>query len=199
MKRKTPEIGLLLTIAPFIFILSACGIPRPTFPVGVYPKDVAKIPAPDAAFAGVPAGYKVEIFMKDLIWPSSIEFDNSGNIYVAEAGYVYGDPFAPAKILRITPAGQISRYAEGFNGPITDILWYQDILYVSHRGKISTVAKDGNIKDIVTDLPSHGDHFNNQMTVGPDNKIYFGQGTATNSGVVGLDNAYPYVWLLLHP
>jgi hypothetical protein len=37
------------------------------------------------------------------------------------------------------------------------------------------------------------------MTVGPDDKIYFGQGTATNSGVVGLDNAYPYVWLLLHP
>jgi glucose/arabinose dehydrogenase len=182
-----------------IAVISGCSIPKASFPVGAYPKNVAKVPEPDAAYAGVPAGYKVEVFMKDLIWPSSIEFDNSGNIYVAEAGYVYGDPFAPAKILRITPAGQISRYAEGFNGPITDILWYQDVLYVSHKGKISTVAKDGNVKDIVTDLPSHGDHFNNQMTVGPDNKIYFGQGTATNSGVVGLDNAYPYVWLLLHP
>jgi hypothetical protein len=33
----------------------------------------------------------------------------------------------------------------------------------------------------------------------PDGKLYFGQGAATNSGVVGLDNAFPYVWLLLHP
>jgi hypothetical protein len=37
------------------------------------------------------------------------------------------------------------------------------------------------------------------MSIGPDGKLYFGQGTATNSGVVGLDNAYPFVWLLLHP
>ncbi len=182
-----------------ILITSGCTIQKSTFPVGVYPKDVAKIPEPDAAAVWVPAGYKAEVFMKDLLWPSSIEFDKSGNIYVAEAGYVYGDPFAPAQVLRVTPGGQISRYANGFNGPITDLLWYQDKLFVSHKGKISTVDGDGTVHDIVSGLPSHGDHFNNELAVGPDGKIYFGQGTATNSGVVGLDNAYPYVWLLLHP
>jgi glucose/arabinose dehydrogenase len=158
-----------------------------------------KIPDPNANAAWVPDGYKAEVFMKDLIWPSSIEFDKNGNIYVAEAGYVYGDPFAPAQILRITSKGDISRYAEGFNGPITDLLWHNNKLFVSHKGKISTVGSDGTVTDIVTGLPSHGDHFNNEMSVGPDGRIYFGQGTATNSGVVGLDNAYPYVWLLLHP
>ncbi|CAN5120887.1 hypothetical protein BH20BAC1_BH20BAC1_20400 [soil metagenome] len=184
-----------------LFALSvvSCTIHKPTFPVAIFPKEMPKIPEPDAAAAQVPAGYKVEVFMKDLIWPSSIDFDESGNVYVSEAGYVYGDPSAPTQILRITPNGQITRYAEGFNGPITDILWHKGQLYVSHRGKISTVASNGDVQDIVTGLPSYGDHFNNQMTIGPDGKLYFGQGTATNSGVVGLDNAYPYVWLLLHP
>src|SRR5688500_5878019 len=101
---KNP-LALLLVI-----IISGCTIQKPTFPVGNYPKDMPKIPAPDAEAVSVPEGYKAEVFMKDLIWPSSIEFDESGNVYVAEAGYVYGDPFAPAQILRITSSGQISRY-----------------------------------------------------------------------------------------
>ncbi len=182
-----------------VFIFSGCAVPKPSVPVGIYPKEQPKVPPPDASAAQVPDGYKVEVFMKDLIWPSSIDFDESGNVYVAEAGYVYGDLFAPAQILRITPSGQITRLADGFNGPITDILWHKSQLYVSHKGKISFVAPDGKVTDLVTGLPSYGDHFNNQMTLGPDGKIYFGQGVATNSGVVGLDNVYPYVWLLLWP
>jgi glucose/arabinose dehydrogenase len=182
-----------------ILSINSCTIQKPTFPVGVYPKEMPEIPGPDASAAWVPQGYKVEVFMKDLIWPSSIEFDDAGNVYVAEAGYVYGDPFAPAQVLRITPGGQISRYATGLQGPVTDILWHKGRLYVSHRSKISAVEQNGTVTDLVTGLPSHGDHFNNEMSIGPDGKLYFGQGTATNSGVVGLDNAYPYVWLLLHP
>src|SRR5205085_10459435 len=69
-------------------ILSACTITKPTFPTGIYSKEQPKVPAANAAFAQVPAGYKVEVFMKDLIWPTSIDFDESGNVYVAEAGYV---------------------------------------------------------------------------------------------------------------
>jgi hypothetical protein len=44
---------------------------------------MSKIPAPDAAAALVTASNKAEVFMKDMIWPSSIEFDALGNIYVA--------------------------------------------------------------------------------------------------------------------
>lgn len=182
-----------------ITLLLGCAIPKPTVPVGIYPKQPPKIPSPDAGAALVPEGYKVEVFMKDLIWPTSIDFDENGNIYVAEGGYVYGDLTAPTPIFKINPAGEIVRYAEGFNGPVTDILWHQSLLYVSHKGKISTVASDGTVKDIITGLPSYGDHQNNGMTIGPDGKLYFGQGTVTNSGIVGLDNVYPYVWQMLWP
>ncbi|HWJ91850.1 MAG TPA: hypothetical protein VNR87_12100 [Flavisolibacter sp.] len=163
--------------------IGSCTITKPSFPTGIYSKEQPKVPTPDASFAQVPPGYKVEVFMKDLIWPTSVDFDDAGNTYVAEAGYVYGDPFAPAQILKITPAGQITRLADGFNGPINDILWYSNQLYVSHRGKISSVDKTGKVTDLVTGLPSYGDHFNNQLAAGPDGKIYFGQGVATNSGV----------------
>lgn len=192
--RRSAFLTFLLSL-----LLSSCTLQRTSFPVGLYPKNAPQIPAPDKAAAWVPDGYKADIFLKDLIWPSSIEFDDDGNIYVAEAGYVYGDPFAPARILRITKEGELTRYAEGFNGPVTDILWHDGRLYVSHRGKISEVDSNGTVKDLVTGLPSSGDHFNNEMAIGPDGKLYFGQGTATNSGIVGLDNGYPYVWLLLHP
>lgn len=195
---STLKKSSFLLCLPLAFLLS-CAIPERSVPVGIYPKEQPKVPPADASGAVVPEGYKAEIFMKDVNWPTSVEFDESGNVYVAEAGYVYGDPFAPARIFKVSPSGQMVRLAEGFNGPITDLLWHNSLLYVSHKGKISSVSANGTITDLVTGLPSHGDHHNNSMTIGADNKLYFGQGTATNSGVVGLDNVYPFVWLLLWP
>jgi glucose/arabinose dehydrogenase len=188
-----------LCLVLLVSFLASCTIIKPSVPTGIFPKEMPKVPEPDAASAVLPAGYKAEVFMKDLIWPTSVEFDDAGNLYVAEAGYVYGDPFAPATVLRVAPNGQITRYAKDFNGPITDLLWHRGRVYVSHKGKISAVENDGRVTDLVTGLPSYGTHFNNQMTIGPDGKLYFGQGTATNSGVVDLSNAYPFFWLLLWP
>jgi glucose/arabinose dehydrogenase len=37
------------------------------------------------------------------------------------------------------------------------------------------------------------------MAAGPDGKIYFGQGTMTNAGVVGPDNFLPFGWLMKYP
>lgn len=189
----------LKPILAVTLLLSACVISKPTSPVAIYPKELPRVPVPDAVAAQVPAGYKVEIFMKDLVWPSSIEFDEAGNVYVAEAGYVYGDPFAPAQVLRISPDGKITRYAEQLNSPVTVLLWHNGKLYISHRGNISAVEAEGRVIDLVTGLPSYGDHFNNQMSAGPDGKIYLGQGVATNSGIVGMDNVYPFVWAMLWP
>lgn len=196
--RKTAFLKRQLTHL-LLLLLIACTAPRPSVQTGILPKDIPRVPEPDAAAVALPAGYKAEVFMKDLVWPTSIEFDESGNVYVAEAGFAYGDPFAPAQIFRITPNGEITRLADNFNGPINDILWHQGRLYVSHRGKISAVEANGSVVDLVTGLPSSGEHMNNQMTIGPDGKLYFGQGTATNAGVVDLSSVYPYVWLLLWP
>jgi glucose/arabinose dehydrogenase len=179
--------------------VSGCAFQSPTYPQGIYPREFPRVPPPDAAAAEVPAGYRVEVVVSDLEYPTSVAFDERGNLYIAEAGYAYGDPVAPARILRVTPAGEMAIVAEQLGGPINDILWHQGRLYISHFGKISALEPDGTVRDLVTDLPVSGGHQNNQMSVGPDGKLYFGLGTVTNSGVMGLDNAYPFMSLLLWP
>jgi glucose/arabinose dehydrogenase len=153
-----------------------------------------QIPAPDRKAAEVPAGYVVTVAFKELMYPSSIEFDNLGAIYIAECGFMPGDETQPARILKYTSVGQAGVktqkrevVADKLSAPITDLLWHEGRLFISHKGKIS-VLENGQVRDIVTDLPSLGDHSNGQMALGLDNKIYFGLGSATNAGVVGEDN-----------
>jgi len=161
------------------------------------PVELPKIPLPDPRAALLPPGFVAEVVLADLTYPTSVEFDDAGLMYVAEGGYSYGDDVAPARVWRVLPDGSRQIAADQLNGPVTDLLWHGGRLYISHRGRISALV--GNVlRDLVTDLPSLGDHHNNQMVVGPDGKIYFGQGTATNSGVVGLDN-FAGGWLAKHP
>lgn len=171
-------------------------VPQPR-DVAVAPAEMPKIPPPDPTAAEVPPGYAVEVVATGLTYPSSIEFDNAGNMYVAEAGYAYGDESAPARVLRLKPSGETEVVAEQLGGPVTDLLWHQGHLYISHRGKISMLTND-SVVDIITGLPSLGDHHNNQLAAGPDGKLYLGQGTASNSGIIGIDN-YAFGWLGKHP
>src|SRR3954452_7094962 len=63
---------------------------------------------------------------------------------------------------------------------------------------LSRISPTGEVQDIVTNLPGKGDHQANYPVVGPDGKLYFGVGSATNSGVVDADNA-AYEWLPKFP
>ena len=146
-------------------------------------------------------GYRIEPAIWNLTLPTSVTFDNENNMYIAEAGFVYGGLQPIPRILKIDNlTGNISILVDRkLNGPITDIEFYDGKLYVSHRGIISTVDLDtGIVKDIIIGLPSTGDHHNNQIAIGKDNRIYFGQGEATNSGVVGEDN-FNLGWLKTSP
>jgi hypothetical protein len=122
-------------------------------------------------------------------------------MYIAEAGFVYGGLQPIPRILKVdNETGKVSVLVDRkLNGPITDIEFYDGKLYVSHRGIISTVDRHtGLVKDIIIGLPSTGDHHNNQIAIGTDNRIYFGQGEATNSGIVGEDN-FELGWLKTAP
>ena len=148
-------------------------------------------------------GYTIQPVLWNLTLPSAITFDDSGrNMFLAEAGYAYGEIHPQPRIIKVdTQNGNVSVLVDRLlNGPITDVVFHNGTLYVSHRGIISTVDPNtGLIKNIITDLPSVGDHHNNQIAFGPDGRLYFGQGTATNSGVVGQDNFYAFPWLALAP
>lgn len=177
-------------------------------PMQIVPKDrevvkepppIPEVPSPDPAAAAVPPGWRATVCASGLTYPTSVEVEEDGTLLVAEAGYVYGDHAAPTRILAIDGEGNVSVRAErGLVGPVTDLLLHDGALYVSHRGKISVVEADGAVRDLITDLPSHGDHHNNQLAAGPDGWLYFDQGTVTNAGVVGVDN-YAFGWLGMRP
>lgn len=133
----------------------------------------------------LPTGYNIEVFAKELDTPISMIFTDNGEMLVADAGVISGS----GKVLRLTNKG-FEIVAEGFNPPLTGINYLNGNIYVSHRGFITIVKQDGTKQDILSGLPSLGDHHNNQVVFGADGKMYFGQGTATNSGVVGLDNSW---------
>ncbi|MTI79550.1 MAG: glucose dehydrogenase [Firmicutes bacterium] len=151
-------------------------------------------------------GYYLEKVVDDLTFPTDVSFDNMGNIYVVEAGFAYGTEPREGQILQINRDGQKTRIAGGFDGPVTSIYWYRDHFYVAEGarggnpgigcGQITKVSMDGKRTVLISGLKSCGDHFTGEVIVGPDEKLYFTVGTATNSAVVGLDNI---PWLKKHP
>ncbi|HEX8546243.1 MAG TPA: glucose dehydrogenase, partial [Cytophagaceae bacterium] len=151
----------------------------------------------------VPSGYGVELFCKDLTFPTAIAFDEDGAAYTIESGYSYGEEFTESRLLRISD-GKLTEVAKGSkNGPWTGLQYYKGNFYVAEGGileggKILKISKDGNIQTLVDSLPTLGDHHTNGPVIGPDNYLYFSLGTATNSGVVGKDN-YKYGWLKRFP
>lgn len=202
--RPRRKLGLLvvwLVASPFLLADQQHDHEKHEAPKGApsarAPEELPRVPRPDPRAALVPSGYRVEVAFANLAYPTCVAFDDQGTMFIAEGGYVYGDEVAPAQILRVRPEGEPKVIADQLNPPITDLLWHGGRLYISHRGKIS-VLDQGGLRDLVSGLPSLGDHHNNQLAVGPDGMIYFGQGTATNSGVVGLDN-FKIGWLAKYP
>lgn len=133
----------------------------------------------------VPAGFHVEVFAQGLDTPISLIFTENGEMLVADAGVIDGN----GKVLRYQN-GQFEVIADHFHPPLTGIHYHDGKIYVSHRGFITTISSDGTREDVLSALPSYGDHHNNKVEFGADGKMYFGQGTATNSGVVGPDNTW---------
>ncbi|WP_052302359.1 PQQ-dependent sugar dehydrogenase [Bacillus sp. SG-1] len=151
-------------------------------------------------------GYKLEKVASGLTYPTCITFDEDGSIYIAESGYAYGSPPGEGRILKVPPEGKGNVFAKGFKGPLTGITWADGYLYAAEGaiagypgagcGRIIRVSPDGSRKVIVDGLKTCGDHFTGDVIMGPDKKLYFTVGTATNSGVVGTDNKR---WLKMHP
>lgn len=137
-------------------------------------------------------GYRIEMFLRDLDAPIGMIFDEDGNILIADSGLATGNP----RVLKLID-NHFETVAENFVVPISGINYLNGVIYVSHRGFITRIFRDGTRQNIIMGLPSNGDHYNSPVTFSHDNKLYFGQGTVTNSGVVGNDNGWVTVSPLL--
>ncbi len=151
----------------------------------------------------VPKGYKIEPVTSGLTFPTAVAFDDEGNLYVIESGYSYGEIWGEPKLFKVGENGKTTLIAKGTrNGPWTGVSFYNGNFYVAEGGemeggKILKITKGGNVSTIISNLPSVGDHHTNGPVI-KDGYIYFGQGTATNSSVVGEDNL-DFGWLKRKP
>jgi glucose/arabinose dehydrogenase len=154
----------------------------------------------DPADVAVPDGYEIKLVATGFTFPTGVAFDDASGVYVIEAGYSYGEVWTVPRLLRVRQGGAVEEIAHGGrNGPWTGVTWYRGDFYVAEGGqleggRILKIGADGQITSLLENLPGYGDHHTDGPAVGRDGKIYFGQGTATNSGVVGEDNA-KFGWL----
>ena len=176
--------------------------------------DFAGRRAYNASDVALPPGYEIRLMAHGLTFPTGATFDSEGRLHVVESGYSYGEVWTTPRLLRIGPNGeQIPIAAGGRNGPWTGIAFHDGAFFVAEGGvleggvleggvleggRILRITPDGAITAIVEDLPSFGDHHTDGPAVSPDGWIYFGQGTASNSGVIGEDNA-KFGWLHRNP
>jgi len=162
----------------------------------IFPSDRQYRPrVPDPKAIAVPSGYHVEVVASGLNAPSALEITPDGTIYIGESGY--GGAYAATagyegvtagRILRLNRNGGITVVTGDFKAPLAGFYHDRDgNLIVSHNGSITEVTPRGR-RDLISGLPSLGDHKNNNVVAGPDGRIYWAQGTVTNTGIVGLDN-----------
>jgi glucose/arabinose dehydrogenase len=185
--RPNASLAALLCSALSAIWVGGCSV-TPSGPRRVNPGDVA-----------LPAGYRIEAVVTGLTFPTGIAFDDHGLAYVTEAGEAWGGKRGKGRLLRIEPDGKTTVVAEGDNVPWNGVDFAGGSFYVSHGpgasrsdagagGRIVRVGPDGAQTVVLDHLPSLGDHSPNGPRVGPDGWVYFAQGSATNSGVVGRDN-----------
>jgi sugar lactone lactonase YvrE len=158
----------------------------------------------------VPPGYRIELVTDGLTFPTGIAIADNGDLYVVESGYAYGETFTRPRLLVITPGGEPRELATGKHAPWTGVTLADGALFVAQGGAVdggrivrfdlagaAGAARVGEPRVLAENLPSIGDHHTNGPAV-RDGWVYFGQGTATNSAVVGTDNA-GFGWLLRQP
>jgi glucose/arabinose dehydrogenase len=174
---------------------SSAGGGETTFigPRQLNPKDIA-----------LPAGYRIESVVTGLTFPTGVTFDDAGRLFIVESGYSYGEVWTAPRLLRVEGDGKTVVVATGArNGPWTGVTFHAGNFYIAEGGhadggRILKVTPQGRVAVMLDRLPSVGDHHTDGPLVGPDGWLYFAQGTATNSGVVGTDNAQ-FGWLKRHP
>lgn len=135
----------------------------------------------------LPPDVEVEVIADGLMFPTGIDWDDNGTLYISLVG------FSPdtRQILRQTDNDSfepLDLSGADVNEQILDLTYHDGLLYFSSTGRVHVHdLETGETRTIVEGLPAWGDHRTNEIVVGPDGRLYVGQGTVTNSGVIGFD------------
>lgn len=150
----------------------------------------------------LPQGYVAELVASGFNAPDHCCFDDDGYCYVIESGHKIDDPPRVLKVHVQTGAWETfftlpqERWIK--SGAMSGAMWHDGYLYVMNTDSLLRIGPDGEMQEILSGLAGRGDHPAGPPVLGQDHKIYFGQGCATNCGVVGADN-FGFEWLPKYP
>ncbi|WP_439879731.1 PQQ-dependent sugar dehydrogenase [Pontibacter sp. MBLB2868] len=188
LKRLTFSLGLLLPLS----ILLSCNDDNKGS------NDFPDIQTPD--------GFKVEKVVGGLQLPTSMTWDDQGNMYVVEAGGgLEPEKLAPIRIMKIENGKAtevVDLASKGINPAVVGLAWYNGAFYITHRaddltGAVSRVTMDGQVETIFKGIiDSQAEHQINDIRVGPDGRMYVAVGPAGNAGVVDKSVA---PWIMRSP
>ncbi|MDP9364502.1 MAG: cupredoxin domain-containing protein [Chloroflexota bacterium] len=150
----------------------------------------------------LPEGFEIERVVDGLTYPTSVVWDDQDRLYVVEAGGQFLEEPPPARVLRVAD-GQaeevVDLSARGVADSVVGATWHDGAFYVTHRdaqdrtGAVSRVTPDGDVTQLFSGIvDAQSEHTLDEIRLGPDGRMYVAAGGATNSAVVGLDNA-PFV------
>ncbi len=193
------------------------GTPGEETPTAGTPTAPTAMPTPTLApppNLTVADGYAISNVVTGLDFPTAIAF-SFGRVWVSEAGALPGTTLALVPRVReitdpdaITTILSADELPEGtLEGPLTDLTFHDDALWLVHRqraadgtlvGAISRFDPDDAVASfttVLTNLPSAGDWYTEEIVFDADGRAYFAQGSATNAAVVGPDNFLATGWL----
>ena len=175
------------------------------------------VPDDDVPGVLVEQGYDLRLVVDGLDYPSNLAFGDgadAGRVWISESGYAAPNVPPTVKEVTLPDAGMgtstvILTPAMLPPGtlipPFTDVTYRDGMLWLGHRqvgpndwmvgaySRFDPADPAGTFETVLTNLPSVGDHQNNTLVFGADGRAYFGQGSATNSAVVGADNVGRWV------
>jgi plastocyanin/glucose/arabinose dehydrogenase len=154
-----------------------------------------------------PSGYQVTQFATGFTSATALDIAPNGDLYVLDSGagfgYQQGAAVPKVKVWKVsngTPSLVFDGDTQtGLTGPALGIaVRDDDTIFVNDYSGLNRVHRDGTVEHLI-DLPATGDHADDHIAIGKDGKLYWGEGSATNSGVVGEDNESLTGWLKAHP
>lgn len=161
-----------------------------------------------------PAGFRVSRVIEGLNYPSAMDFDDQRRLFVLQSHSV-PLPLTSVKVVRFatTGAGEIGDPFElelkGPGAPTGEVAvgltFHDGFFYLSHEEKDGTWGisrfhpETGETEAVLRDLPGDGDHWVNYLAFDPKGDLYFGVGSATNSGLVSSHDPVNLKWLKARP
>lgn len=134
----------------------------------------------------------MEAYIQHLNFPSSIAVAPDGTVYIAETGLPFDHAPKGGRVLKANEDGSVTELLNTLRQPVNGLVWHENSLIISEGGYPGRISRldlvSGTWTTLLDHLPGFGNYHTNMVAIGPDKKMYFGQGAMTNSAVIGADS-----------